>query len=150
MAELDPDWLDNLAIDLKRTADTVREARKAEPSPGQPITAGWVRAIIRARGLRSEYLGAGIFADPAWDILLDLYASRLEGERVSVSSLCTAAAVPATTALRWIKVLEDRGIVWRDSDPGDGRRIYIVLADGAARNMAALLRAACPLSGPIF
>ena len=42
-------------------------------------------------------------------MLLDLLAARLERERVSVSSLCIAAAVPPTTALRWIRTLTDKG-----------------------------------------
>ncbi|MGJ3628472.1 hypothetical protein AB5I41_18845 [Sphingomonas sp. MMS24-JH45] len=35
-------------------------------------------------------------------MLLDLFAAELERARVSVSSLCIAAAVAPTTALRWI------------------------------------------------
>ena len=40
-----------------------------------------------------------------------LMAARLEQQRVEVSSLCIAAAVPPTTALRWIKALSDAGPV---------------------------------------
>ena len=74
-------------------------------------------------------------------MLLDLMAARLEGKRVAVSSLCIAAAVPATTALRWIKALTDRGLFVREADPRDGRRVYIALSDEAARALAAYLRA---------
>src|SRR3546814_1843272 len=43
-------------------------------------------------------------SDPAWDMLLDLYLAAERNTRpVSISSLCIASAVPATTALRWIK-----------------------------------------------
>jgi DNA-binding MarR family transcriptional regulator len=68
-------------------------------------------------------------------MLLDLYAARLERRPVSVSSLCIAAAVPATTALRWIKTMTDAGLFVREADPNDGRRIFIALADGAADAM---------------
>jgi hypothetical protein len=44
--------------------------------------------------MREQFFGPDLFADPAWDILLDLYAARLEQQRVAVSSLCIAAAVP--------------------------------------------------------
>lgn len=106
-----------------------------------PIDAAYVRALIRARRLRDQYFRSDLFADPAWDMLLDLMAARLEKNRVAVSSLCIAAAVPATTALRWIKALTDRGLFVRAADPEDGRRVYIELSDDAARALAAYLRA---------
>src|SRR3546814_14839235 len=87
--------------------------------------------IFRQRRMREQYFPSGMFADPAWDMLLDLYAARLDRQPVSVSSLCIAAAVPATTALRWIKTMPDDGIFLRDADPNDGRRIFLPLADGA-------------------
>src|SRR3546814_19974187 len=66
-------------------------------------------------------------------------AARLEHKRVSVSSLCIAAAVPATTALRWIKSMTDEGLFVRRADNNDGRRIFIELSDKAAGAMSAYL-----------
>jgi hypothetical protein len=111
-----------------------------------PLEAGFVRSIIRARRLRDRYLKGGLFADPAWDMMLDLMAARLENHRVAVSSLCIASAVPPTTALRWIKTLTDRGIFVRCADPADGRRVYIELSDEASRALAAYIRAAQRIS----
>jgi DNA-binding MarR family transcriptional regulator len=74
-------------------------------------------------------------------MLLDLYAARLEHNRVSVSSLCIAAAVPATTALRWIKALTTSGLFERRADPHDGRRIFVALSDSAAAAMHAYFAA---------
>ncbi|MGV1681825.1 MarR family transcriptional regulator [Sphingopyxis sp. NJF-3] len=95
-----------------------------------------VRRMLRQRRMREQYFPADLFADPAWDMLLDLYAARLERQPVSVSSLCIAAAVPATTALRWIKTMTDAGLFLREADPDDGRRIFIALAEGAFDAMA--------------
>lgn len=89
------------------------------------------RRLIRQRRAREQYFPADLFADPAWDMLLDLYAARLERQPVAVSSLCIAAAVPATTALRWIKTMTDTGIFVREADARDGRRIFIGLSDRA-------------------
>ncbi len=91
-----------------------------------------IRAIIRMRRMRDRFFDAELFADPAWDMLLDLMAARIEGRQVAVSSLCIAAAVPPTTALRWIRTMTDHGLFVRRSDPRDGRRIFIDLADEAA------------------
>jgi DNA-binding MarR family transcriptional regulator len=111
------------------------------PPPPASITAADVRAIIRLRRLRDRYFRSDLFADPAWDMLLDLMAARLERMRVAVSSLCIAAAVPPTTALRWIKTLCDQGLFLRVADPEDGRRVFIELSDSAAAAMATYLGA---------
>ena len=112
-----------------------------EEVDGPGVDAATIRSMIRARRLRDQYFRGDLFADPAWDMLLDLMAARLEKNRVAVSSLCIAAAVPATTALRWIKALTDRGLFVRSADPQDGRRVYIELSDDTARALAACLRA---------
>ena len=96
------------------------------------VTHAEIRAFLRARRLREQYLPADLFADPAWDMILDLMAARLAGQRVSVSSLCIAASVPPTTALRWIRQLTERGVFLRIDDPVDGRRVFIELTDEAA------------------
>lgn len=101
-----------------------------------------VRAVIRARRLRDQFFAAELFADPAWDMLLDLYAARLEGRRVSVSSLCIAAAVPPTTALRWIGTMHDAELFGRDPDPTDKRRAHITLTERAATGMRGYFAAA--------
>ena len=103
--------------------------------PTPTLSATQVRDLLRARRIRADFLPGDLFADPAWDMLLDLLAARLEQERVSVSSLCIAAAVPPTTALRWIRTLTAKGLVERQADPQDGRRIFIALAQDAADAM---------------
>lgn len=92
------------------------------------LSASQVRAEIRARSLRSRFLPADLFADPAWDILLDLTLAQIERRRVSVSSLCIAAHVPATTGLRFIQQMTARGMLVRVDDPNDRRRVFIELS----------------------
>lgn len=84
-----------------------------------------VRRQIKLRRDRERFVPADIFADPAWDMLLDLFATKLEGKRVPVSSPCIAAAVPATTALRWIRSLTEAGIFVRQVDRDDARRSHV-------------------------
>ncbi|MBB3912280.1 winged helix DNA-binding protein [Sphingomonas desiccabilis] len=115
------------------------QAAGDEPMP-RPAA---IRALIRARRLRAQFFDPQLFADPAWDMLLDLMAARLERVSVSVSSLCIAAAVPPTTALRWITTMVEAGLFEREDDPMDRRRAYIALTDKAfdgMRNYAAAVR----------
>lgn len=104
-------------------------------SLSRPISAEDVRGLIKARRLRDQYFDAELFADPAWDMLLDLLAAQLEGMKVAVSSLCIAASVPPTTALRWIKTMTEERIFLRKADERDGRRIFIELSDEATAGM---------------
>jgi hypothetical protein len=106
----------------------------------EALDAGFIRSIIRVRRLRDHFFKSDLFADPAWDMLLDLMAARVERQRVAVSSLCIAAAVPPTTALRWIKSLCDQGLFVRVADPEDGRRVFIELSAETAARMEAYLK----------
>ncbi|WP_100260730.1 helix-turn-helix domain-containing protein [Qipengyuania seohaensis] len=109
--------------------------------PSLPDAAA-IRAVIRRRQMRAKFFDADLFADPAWDILLDLAAARAGRERVSVTSLCIAAGVPATTALRWIAQMVESGLLLRIPDPADRRRAHIALADSTADAMARYFREA--------
>lgn len=115
---------------LEREEDMARKPRTPLPDPRL------VKSVIRERQRRVEFFDGDLFADPAWDILLDLTAARAEHRRVSVTSLCIAANVPPTTALRWITQMVDAGILERVQDDTDRRRAFIVLSDSAADAMA--------------
>jgi len=108
----------------------VRATRPALPDPRL------VRRIIRQRQLRARFFDGDLFADPAWDMLLDLTAARAEHTRVSVTSLCIASGVPPTTALRWIGQMIEAGLLERVEDDADRRRAFITLTDKAADAMA--------------
>lgn len=88
-----------------------------------------VREILRSRRRRNEVFGDDLFGEPAWDLLLELYAAEITQQRVSVSSACIASAVPPTTALRWIEKLEKEGWIGREGDPLDRRRYWVFLKE---------------------
>lgn len=129
--------------------DPGRGYRGEDPDGAEDANPREIRTAIRARRMRAQYFDAELFADPAWDMLLDLYASALERRQVSVSSLCIAAAVPPTTALRWISTLNEAGLFERNADPSDRRRAYIALSPkglaGMRAYVAALRRQGLPL-----
>jgi DNA-binding MarR family transcriptional regulator len=110
-------------------------------------TAAKVRELIKLRRLRDQHFPPDLFADPAWDILLDLYAANLEGKSVSVSSLCIAAAVPPTTALRWITTMTEHGALVRKQDPQDARRIFIALSEESEERLTAYFATATARCG---
>ncbi len=108
----------------------VRATRPGLPDPRL------IRDVLKRRRKRAKFFGEELFGDPAWDMILDLAAATAEGQRVSVTSLCVAAAVPATTALRWIGQMVDAGLLVRQEDSIDKRRTYIALSDKALNAVA--------------
>lgn len=133
------DEVSRIAATLARlSTGPTQVTRPIESGPDQDapaVSAETVRAVIRARRLRARYFSEELFADPAWDMLLDLLQAEIAHLRVPVSSLCIAAAVPATTALRWLKTMTSEGLFIRRADPHDGRRVFVELAPPTSRMM---------------
>ena len=143
-SEQNAERLRQLSDEVSRIASTLARLSAgpaAAPLPSEMpagtdapvVSADAVRAVIRARRLRARYFSEDLFADPAWDMLLDLLHAEIAQLRVPVSSLCIAAAVPATTALRWLKTMVSKGLFIRRADPHDGRRVFVELAPEASQ-----------------
>jgi hypothetical protein len=98
------------------------------------------RRIYRGRAEREAILGPGLFADPAWDMLLDLTICQGR-RRLAVSAVCLGSRVAHATGMRHLGLLLDQGLVERSPDPSDRRRTYIRLTShGMAAMEAALMR----------
>lgn len=83
----------------------------------------------------------GLFGEPGWDILLDLYIAERRRTEVQVSSVCLDAGVPSTTILRWIARLEQEGLIYRIADNADARRRYVRLTEEGQDTMRNILKA---------
>ena len=144
---LAPADLYNLAHALRLLADDASliaaqgaESNAAAPGGTMPARSGmtaaaellaFAKSILAARRKISQFFDPQLFADPARDMLLDLFVAGEEGRVISVSSCCIGAAVPATTALRWIKTLKTAGLVVEIGDAADRRRRLVTLSDHA-------------------
>lgn len=138
------DEVNRIATKLARLAIVPEtEDQAATPDRRMPgVSVEAVRQAIQDRRLRARYFNEELFADPAWDMLLHLFQHELEQFRVPVSALCDAAAVPPTTALRWINTMTNAGMFRRRPDPNDGRRVFMELTPEASQAMRRYFRAA--------
>lgn len=93
------------------------------------------REVYAVRRRRHKALPADLFGEPTWDILLDLYIAAREDRRVPTTSACIGAHVPPTTALRWLRILETRGLIEREDDGRDGRRTFVRLSRQGIESM---------------
>jgi hypothetical protein len=150
-----PGALSGDALVDREIYDTVIGVRKnAVAGPlGKPIDVA--RALYRNRRERNRHFDDSLFAEPGWDILLDLFIANEEDKSVSVSSACIGAAVPAATALRHLGMMQQKGLVERRAHPRDARcREVRITADAAASmrdlfaSMACVLRPDDTRSGP--
>lgn len=99
----------------------------------------FARRLLRVHQQRNVILGADSFRDPAWDMLLDLYAQDSGHTGTMISALCIASGVPQTTALRYIYRLAQLGLVQIADHPTDQRRTMVSLSDDARPRIERLL-----------
>ena len=142
-------WNDSQGPDQQArvNAPTVLGALVERGGTVQDVTPALIAQIIEARHRRSEFFPGDLFADPAWDLLLGLYAAYLRQHRVTIHTVTKRSRVPATTALRWIRELQDRGLLTRTADPLDGRRVFVGLSFEGAVAMSCYLQS-CGLAPP--
>ncbi len=89
------------------------------------------RSIVAARRKLGSRLDGALFANPGLDILMYLFAEGVNGATVTTNACCAAAGVPRTTALRWVKLLQDRGLIDGSDDITDRRVTMLALTDRA-------------------
>lgn len=98
-----PDRLPEKSVEpliLDKSATTVFE-----------ISEDHIVSLLMARRGRESIFGRDLFSDPAWDILLELYAAQLGNREISPADIVTAIGTPPFTATRWISALENRGFL---------------------------------------
>jgi DNA-binding MarR family transcriptional regulator len=132
--------LEETARLLRQHAEAEGETLQVEASQSAGTPAA-VRAIIAARRLRREFLGADI-GEAEWSLMLELYAAHLEGRSVHQTGLAVAAGLPQATALHATRRLIGAGVFASEPDPHDRRRLLIVLSKPAAGRIGAYLAAA--------
>lgn len=131
----------NSPSSLSRLSAVVNDP-KPDPAAAELGEAGGLKkletsleAILQQRHQRQRFFDSELFADPAWDILLALALAEVQFRRIAVGRLCDAANVPTSTAIRWVKHLEEQGYIVRFPDKMDGRRFYVELSDSASEAM---------------
>ena len=101
-------------------------------SDTQPkVTEEQIRSILRVRRERSAIFGEGLFSEPAWDILLELFAAHLGNRTIGLGDLTRIA--PESTLARWVSALEERGLVICDGPLQPHQMRVSLSADCAAK-----------------
>lgn len=121
------------SLDVAIATSQSLNANRAPPNGRalESMVLSYATGIYAFRRKRAKWLPEDLFGEPAWDILLELFVMRLQGNPVRVKNVCIASGVPATTALGWINVLEGKGMISSSADACDHRVRWIWLEDVA-------------------
>lgn len=143
------DWYSLWKKGGARSAGDVADAmaRVAPLPPAELLTAA--RRFAMARQVRDDMFGLGMFLNPGWNIMLELFIAGEEGRNVTIKSACVAACVPQSTALRHIAHLIDVRLAVRAQHPSDARSAYLKLSErGRTKIVAFLTLSARDPAGP--
>lgn len=86
------------------------------------------KQVIANRRRRHEIFGSAMFGEPAWDMLLLLYALDA-GARQTLGRLSDMSGTTKTTALRWMDYLEQEQLVRREAHPTDRRAAVLEITE---------------------
>lgn len=126
-----------LSIDSGFNTASNWSAQAAHPAEIAYRTA--TRCITNRLARQKHFSNPDIFGEPGWDILLYLYVHDFKHQNVSIKSATFGSGVPPTTALRWLSVLEGKGLISSKLDASDQRRRFVSLTPRASEIMTRYL-----------
>lgn len=91
--------------------------------------------IRHVHGARIKLFGDDLSTDPVGSLLVGIYLAEAEGRNLELAELAAYADVAYSTAARWVKVLQERGIVQSGTDPA----LSIQFTQVGLDNMEAML-----------
>jgi DNA-binding MarR family transcriptional regulator len=83
--------------------------------------------IIHSRRIRARHFQRSMLGEPAWDVLLLVYAGDVSGDRLTPTKLARLTGTPPSTVSRWIEYLEQQQLVQREPHPNDKRIFFVRL-----------------------
>ncbi len=86
--------------------------------------------------------GNGLFTDSCWNMCLDIYICGLKDQPVTVSAIAHSSGIPMTTAMRYINVMVEQGLLQKSSNPADNRMVFVAVSQACQAKIEKLLYSA--------
>lgn len=116
--------------------DDVEEQEGGGASPGRGLDQARMALTVRERRLRG--LGGVFAAEPAFTLLLALYATEEWEPAMTITRLSQLTLLSTGTAKRWLEQLTGEGWIERRGDEDDGRRTLLSLSIKARETLETL------------
>lgn len=123
---------------------------RAVPTSHQFDALAIARALKENFAKREEVLPILPACNPGWRILIELYIARRERVRVSITDITLLTNLAGATSLRWLKLLDDGGLVIRQPDINDRRRFWLCLTDRGLGTVSEVLENMAAQFNPVF
>lgn len=101
--------------------------------------ADFARQLWWERRLRTKFFPAELFLEPAWDLILDVFAAEQAGEPVRLSKTHLSACAPPSAAERKARLLVKIGMLTATPISPGGRSLELKLTPSAASKLERLL-----------
>jgi DNA-binding MarR family transcriptional regulator len=108
-------------------------AGRGQPDRGRALV--WAERLYAERRHRDALFPADLFGEPAWDLLLKLFAAREQGQNMILSQAYRAARVSDTTGRRLLDQLEKEGMITRRRTPRSRKTRLVELTDDAVERL---------------
>jgi hypothetical protein len=107
--------------------------------PDRSRASAWAEKLYDERRRRDELFPEGLFGEPAWDLLLMMFAARETGQSMILSQAYRAARVSDTTGRRLLDQLEGEGMISRRRAPRSRKTRLVELTEDAVERLAGYL-----------
>ena len=128
---------------------TIIEFPRSSREPGakqRDRLVGQALQLLELRNRRAQLFGKAMFGEPAWEMLLLLYAGE-GGERQTAIRLAQRSGASRATALRWIDYLVHQNLVTREPHPTDRRATFVQLSEKGRQALDEFLTETLQLNG---
>ena len=99
--------------------------------------------VAHIHDARVTLFGPDLSSDPVGTIVIGTYLAEAEGRNIALGEIATYAAIAPSTARRWLKVLQQRGIIETTTDA----ELSILLTQAGIDKVEAMLAAVYTLPG---
>lgn len=111
---------------IQNAAQTVIAPQNDRSASQDNVLVAMARSELKARQRQKKIVSeAGVFGEPAFEILLDVYIAGAEDRRLTATQVCANVGVSVTIGDRYMAILERQGLISRNRSKSDFRCTYV-------------------------
>lgn len=133
------DSVSSVSSSAQRRIDSFALSARDRPLEERRLVDG-ARKLLRARLNLMRVTPKNLMRDSAWDMMLVMFINDEEGGILYVKQLIGVSHDAPASAIRRIDRLEDAGLVERQPDTLDHRRVIVRLSELGRETMLGMLR----------